>query len=350
LGVTIAQASIVQAEAETLHGISAAYLGILYADQQIRLTNVGDQGIRQRIKDLQTLVTDPMLGKQRRGVVLKQHEDLIQSFLYTLEGRVQEAEQGKLRALAALREAMGVAPDCPVDVPQRDLPCPRLQPPPLAELIALAVARRGEMIQATVFAEVVCLEIDAQAQSHRPNMRTFASGSDIHAKLVPTGEPGGVNFRPAIVGPDMPSFLTGARDARVRQARDYYERAQATVAKARNLVTLEVEDLYRRWLEKAKKAEQLERAYKEAEKFSNSIKDQYRRVQREEYPNLDEVINAGLITMRLQLEWKEAHYQALLALAALERATAGGFAVDFDAAPTCAGEGKEAPNNAEGKQ
>ncbi len=53
------------------------------------------------------------------------------------------------------------------------------------------------------------------------------------------------------------------------------------------------------------------------------------------YPNVDEVINAGLVTTRLQLEWKEAHYQSLLALAALERATACGFGVDFDSAPAC---------------
>lgn len=351
LGVTIAQAGIVQAEAETFHGISVAYLGILYADQQIRLTDDPEHGIRRRLKDLQTLVNDLVGGKQRRDVALPEHRDLVRSFLQTLDGRVSEAEQGKLRAMAALREAMGVGPDFVVVLPRRDLPCPRIQPPPLNESIALAVARRGEMIQAAVFAEVVCLEINAQAaNNHRPSMRTFASGSDIHAKPVPTGDLGGVNFRPSIVGPDMPVFLTGSRDARVQQARDYYERAKANAAKARNLIALEVEDLYRRWVDKAKKAEHLEKAFKEARAFSERMKEIFNREERGSYPNVDEVINAGLITTRLQLEWKEAHYQALLALAALERATAGGFAADFDAAPACEGEGKEARNNAEEKQ
>ena len=50
------------------------------------------------------------------------------------------------------------------------------------------------------------------------------------------------------------------------------------------------------------------------------------------------------MTTRLQLEWKDAHYQSLLALAALERATAGGFIVDFDAAPACEPGPAELPN------
>ncbi len=53
------------------------------------------------------------------------------------------------------------------------------------------------------------------------------------------------------------------------------------------------------------------------------------------YPNMDDLLHANVLTTRLLLEWKEAQYQALSALAALEYATGGGFAVDFDAAPEC---------------
>lgn len=349
LGVTIAQASIVQSEAETLHGISVGYLGALYAAQQIRLVEDPNKGIRRRIKDLQTLVNELVSRKQRRDVTLLEHGELVKSFLHTLDGRVQEAEQGKLRAMAALREAMGVGPDFAIVLPERDLPCPPVKPQ-LNELIALALSRRGEMVQAATFAEIVCLEIDAQAATRRPNMRTFAQGSDIHAKPVPSGDLGGVNFRPSIVGPDMPPTLTGSRDERVQQARDYYERAQAIVAKTRNLITLEVEDLYRRWVDKTEKAVNLEKAYREARTFSERMKVSFNKQERGSYPNVDEVLNSGLLTTRLQLEWKEAHYQALLALAALERATAGGFVVDFDAAPTCADEAKGTPNNANGSK
>jgi hypothetical protein len=50
---------------------------------------------------------------------------------------------------------------------------------------------------------------------------------------------------------------------------------------------------------------------------------------------MDDLLHANVVTTRMLLEWKEAHYQALLALAALEHATGGGFAVDFDATPPC---------------
>ena len=349
VGVTIAQAGIVQAEAETLHGVTVGYLGALYAAQQLRLTNDPKEGIRLRLKDLQSFVGDLQKEKQRRDAWLPEHANLVRSFLQTLEGRVPEAEQGKLRALAALREAMGVGSDFVLVLPDRDLPCPRVQPQ-LNELVALALARRGEMIQSAAFAEVTCLEIDAQATSCRPSMRTFASGSDIHAKPIPSGDVGGVNFRPSIVGPDMPANLTGSREARVRQAHDYHERALALAAKTRNLIVLEVEDLYRRWVDKSEKAAHLEKAYREARAFSETTKRAFNRQMAGSYPaSVDQVLNAGLITTRLQLEWKEAHYQALLALASLERATAGGFPVDFDAASPCAAEEKEAPNDGNGQ-
>jgi outer membrane protein TolC len=347
LGVTIAEGGIAQAEAETLHGVTSSYLGALYAVQQIKLANEPEKGILHRLKDLQTLVTDAE-RRRRRDVVLPEHKNLVQSFLQTLDGRIQEAQQGKLRALAALREAMGVGPECPVAVVERDLPCPHVQPQ-LPELVALALARRGEMIQAATFAEVVCLEIEAQSLVRRPSAKTFASGSDIHAKPVPSGDLGGVNFRPAIVGPDMPAFLNGSTAARVQQARDYHERAQALTIKTRNLIALEVEDLYRRWVDKSEKAAQLEKAFQQARIFSEKMKETYVKTQRGDYPTLDQVINSGLITTRLQLEWKEAHYQALLALAALERATGGGFAVDFDAAPACETNGKESPVEENGR-
>jgi hypothetical protein len=337
LGLTIAQGGITQAEFETLHGVTFSYLAALHAAQSAKLAN---GPIRGRLKDLQTLVSDPEVQKRRRDVVLPEHRNLVKSFLETLDGRIKEAEQGQQRALAALREAMGVGPHFVLTLPDRDLPCPRVEPQ-LNELVALALARRGEMIQAVTFADVVCLEIDAQAaNNHRRNMRTFASGSDIHAKPIPSGDSGGVNYRPVIVGPEMPPFLTGSRDDRVRQAQDYHQRALAVVAKTRNLIALEVEDLYRRWLDKKEKAEHLRTAYLEARKFATKMKESFNK-QMPSYPNIDEIINSGLIETRLQLEWKEAHYQALQALAALERATAGGFQVDFDTAPACEPEAKE---------
>jgi outer membrane protein TolC len=330
LGVTINQAGLAQVEIETVYGVTYSYLAALYAAQQVRIAN---EEIRPRLQGLVTLVTDPAILKGRRDVVLAEHLNLVKSFMETLQGREEEATQGQKRALAALREAMGVDANCPIEMPQRALPCPRVEPQ-LSELVALSVARRPELIQANTLAEIICLEIDAQATSRRPNLRTFTSGSDIHAKAFVFGTAGGTDYKPTPLGPEMPASLAGSREARMEQARDYHQRALATAVKVRNLVALEAEDLYRRWLDRSKRAAALEVAFRESLIFSEKIKESFN-PKMPSYPNIDEVINAGLITTRLQLEWKEAHYQSLLALAALERATAGGFSVDFDTAPDC---------------
>ncbi len=330
LGVIIAQAGVARAEVDTVYGVTYTYLAALNAAEQVRLVN---EQIRPRLGDLATLVTEVSKGKQRRDVVLEEHLNLVKSFLHTVTGRVQEADQGYQRARAALREAMGVGPDFVLELPDRNLPCPRVDPK-LEELTALALARRAELVQVNTLAQVICLEIEAQNTSCRPSLRTFASGSDLHANPIPTGTVEGLEYRPAPIGPDMPTTLNGSRAARVQLAHDYFERAEIAVVKTRNLIALEVEDLYRRWLDRAQRAVYLELAYRQSVLFSEKVKASFN-PKTPAYPNIDEVINAGLVTSRLQLDWKEAHYQSLLALVALERATAGGFAVDFDAAPAC---------------
>jgi hypothetical protein len=331
LGVVIAQGGLTHAEADTLYGVTFSYLAALYAAQQYKMA---DTQIRQRLEGLKTLVTDPKIRKDRRDVILEEHAKWVMSFLSTLEGRTEEARQGRQRALAALREGMGVGRDFPISIPDRDLPCPRIVPK-LEELIALAQSRRGELVQTNTLVEIVALEIEAQAAICRSNVRTFASGADLHSKPISSGS-AGLQYQPAAIGPDMPPSLTGSRAARVEQARDYHRRSEAVAAKTRNLIALEVEDLYHRWRERSSKAIHLEKAYHVASIFSEKLKNSFN-PKMPGYPNIDEVIAAGIITTRLQLEWKEAHYHSLLALAALERATAGGFYVDFDTAPPCDG-------------
>jgi outer membrane protein TolC len=341
LGVAIARGGVMQTESETLYGVTYSYLAALYAAQQVKMA---DEKIRRRLEDLKALVTDPDTKKARRDVILEEHAHLVNSYLATLDGRIQEAKQGKKRAMAALREAMGVGTDCSFVLPDRDLPCPRVSPK-LEQLLELAQTRRGELTQAFTVAEVVGLEVEAQGTSCRPSMKTFASGSDLHARPIPAGGNGGLDYKPAALAPEMPALLAGSRSARMEQARDYHRRAEAVAAKTRNLIALDVENLYRRWAETSAKANNLDKAYRESLIFSEKLKTSFNK-RMPGYPNVDEIIAAGIVTTRLQLEWRDAHYRSLLALAALERATAGGFCVDFDAAPPCEPEVLELPGEA----
>jgi outer membrane protein TolC len=343
-GVVIAQAALAQTEAETLYGVTFCYLSAVYANQQMKLA----KEIHQNLEVLQKLVDDSLQaapGKKAVShprVVLKEHRNVVNAYLATLQGRLQEAQQGEQRALAALREAMGVDYNYPLAPLPDALPCPKVELNK-EELIALALARRGEIVQTANAVDVICLEVAAQGRTRRQLARTFAAGSDIHSRPTPTGVYESRNYRPGALALEMPTTLVGSRGDRQTQARDYLQRAQAVDAKTRQLITLTVEDAYLRWREKSEQAEKLQQAYQEHWQLSNKLREEIKypidmEKQRQPvppYPNMDDLLHANVVTTRLVLEWQEAHYQALLALAALEHATGGGFAVDFDAAPTC---------------
>src|SRR5205807_4445536 len=103
------------------------------------------------------------------------------------------------------------------------------------EIIALALNRRPELVQATGFAEVTNLEIDAQGTKLiRPIVSTFAAASDIHSRQVPQGISNN-EYRPGAVGPEMPTTMVGHRSYRMERTRDLYGRALAVVDKTRGL-------------------------------------------------------------------------------------------------------------------
>jgi outer membrane protein TolC len=324
LGVTVAQGGVLQAENDTLFAVSYTYLAALYAGQQQKVAD----DARRRLQDLRVLAQETLKGEERRDV-LREHVDLIDAYLKVVDGRGEETIEGRSRALAALREAMGVGPHYTILLPERDLPCPRLEVKK-EQAVAMALERRGDLVQAATAERIVSLEIDAQHAICRPSGRTFAAGSDIHARPLPAGVYG-MEYHPAAVGIEMPALLAGNKQDRMEQAQHYHERAEAVAAKAQNLVALEAEDAYLRWREKAVKAQNLREAYKKSQVYSDRLRNRYDITGKRPFPSLGEVLNAGVVTTRLQIEALEAHFQSLVALAALERATAGGLCVDFDA-------------------
>src|SRR5262249_57990728 len=128
-------------------------------------------------------------------------------------------------ALAALKEAIGLGPDVALDLPPGRLPEPELRPS-RDEVVASALARRGDLVQVNIFAEVTCLEVEAQGTSLHRRMETFAAGSDIHSRLIPPGSHNN-EYRPAGIPPEMPTLLVGTRPERVKHAQSLHARAGA---------------------------------------------------------------------------------------------------------------------------
>ena len=315
-GLTIANAALSQAEVETRYAITRNFFTIQYiraqravVDDVLRnldsgykraekLYKSGDPDVKITQIDLDALTVQTGIVKTRRSQV----------------------ENGMLKALAALREAMGVKYDYPLDIETVPLP-PAVYHLDKDELIASAVASRGEIIQAYAANRVTELEIQAQMKIFGWQGDTFAKGADIHVQPIPLPVNNG-EYRPGAFGLEMPSMLAGRKHDRAARASALNDRAGAVVDKANNLVALDVEAQYLKWQEAVEGIRNLSGVQKTAK----ALPDQVYKLAPRDYTS-SAVINANLTAVNVQTQLNdEIHYHAL-ALAGLERATAGAFRI-----------------------
>lgn len=317
LGVLIAQAGLEQAEWETLYAITRNYYSAVYAHEQEILTRELVNKLKLYREKAQFLVKkgDP------NSVVTQVDVDRLSANIDLYELRHQEAVHGLERAKAALREAIGLHADAVLWLAPATLP-PLTQVPSREELLTLAWARRGEMVQAACAAQVTELEVHAQAAAHGLEVKTFAAVADIHSRPIPQGV-ANKEYRPSAIGLDMPVYLVGRRDDRVARARALSARAEAVVRKTRNLIALELEDSYLKWREAAQRLQTLQQTAAKAQAVLKSTEARF------EIGSIsgEEVLRARTLATQVQAEVNEARYHQALALAALERITAGGFQI-----------------------
>ena len=159
-------------------------------------------------------------------------------------------------------------------VPAGRLPDPDVRPI-RDEVIALVLARRGDLAQAAIFADVACLEVEAQGSSLHLRMETFAAGSDIHSSQVPQGVHDN-EYRPGAVPPAMPTLLVGSRADRVKRAQSLYARAGAVVEVTHNLIALEADDAFLRWEEASIQVPQTREAADAGDKLADDLSRDYR--------------------------------------------------------------------------
>lgn len=322
LGVQVCEAALARTEADTLHAVTYTYLSALYARQQLA---VADEALAN-LKSLQELIKQAVEDGTRKDVTTR-HVDQIGVYILVAKARREEAVEGQERALSGLREAMGVGHDFPLRLADTNLPQPKTAVE-REQIVAAALARRGEVAQAALAAEVTCLEVDAQGASFRLKSDTFAAGSDIHVDVLPAGVHDEA-YKPGAVGPEMPTLLAGLKCDRVEQARTYSARAEAVAEKTRGLIALEAEQAYLHWLEANRKTPPAREAAAAAEKLHKGLRDKFDPRVPKVTP--DELINAGVLATQLRLQANQAAFQELLGLAALERVTGGGFCAGLEA-------------------
>jgi outer membrane protein TolC len=332
-GVLATQAQLLKAESDTRYAVTRNYLTALYAQEQLKIATAALDKSPDAVSSLyylKAVLEKPYKGAEEdlRKDVKKWHLDRLDVLIQVTQGRRAEAQQGVFRALAALREAIGLDLDCPLAV-DLEAKLPTFDAvPPREQIVALALDRRGEILQSSAGIEVTTLEIDAQKRLHGLRGQTFASGSDLHSEPVPQGFANG-DYRPGAITIEMPGQLIGHKSDRIEQVEALQGRAVAVADKTRHLVTLEAEDAYYKW----EQAKQQAAAYEEAARNAVAAADEVLKkfnVKDEKSASVNDLIEARVRATQIQVLANEARYHVRAALAALERVTAGGFQPGFD--------------------
>jgi outer membrane protein TolC len=231
------------------------------------------------------------------------------------------AAQGVRRALAALREAVGLGPEVSLDVPPGSIPELETRPN-RDDIVSLALARRGELAQARIFAQVGCLEGVAQAAARlQQRVPTFSAPTDIHSVQAPEGS-NGTDYHPSGVAPEMPSLLVGTKSERVARAHSLTARAEAMVETTRNLIVLEAEDAFARSEETLQQAAQAKAAADAGEKLAEDMRKDFAAGAK---VKVEDVVSARALGAQARADYNEFRFRHAIALADLERITSGGF-------------------------
>jgi outer membrane protein TolC len=321
LGVSAAAADLEQGERETVYAVTRTYYTVVYARAQEKVAH----GVVERLKATNGIAAR-MLKEGARDAT-ESDVDRSSTYMDLADVKRIQASVGIDRALAALREAIGLGPCADVQVLEDTLPQPEARPC-RDEVIAGALAHRGEIIMTESFAAVAALEVDAQRTSQHQRMETFATGADIHVRTPPQGVHNH-DYRPGGIAPEMPITLVGPTCERVAHATSLSAEAAAVAEKARILVVLEVEDAFRRWEEATLKVEKARSAATSGKKMADNLgKDLAAGLK----VKIDDVLNAHVVASQAQSQVNEFTYDQILALADLERATGGAFCAGLHSA------------------
>lgn len=319
LGVAIAQANVDEAELNVVYAVTRTYLTAVYARDQVKVTQQAVDSLEATRRVAESQV------KAGAKEVTKSDLDRISTYVLLAQTRLETARQGVVRAKAALREAMGI---CNSDLEIADDTLARYYdtvvnycggaPIDCKSVAQVAINSRPEITQASLAAQVSCLEIEAQGLSLHIYSKTFAATSDIHSKVLPAGSTGD-EYRPGAVGPEMPVFLAGSRTSRMERAGHLYERAVAVTEKAKGLVALEVEDACLRLQQEGNQVTLLRKAIDQAAKAVKDAEQAYR----DDQLKTDQMIAIQVVEAQTRGQLNETMYRYGLALASLQRATAG---------------------------
>jgi outer membrane protein TolC len=319
LGIRATMAEYAQAEHEVTYAVVRCYYTVVYAREQIRVARDLVEQLETNLEQVRKIVE----GKGGIKGITKNTEDRLEVFLGQAKTRLNMAEVGIERARSLLREAMGLEPGARVDAADEFLP-EIVASLDRDTIIAHAVTRRGEVTLAMIGADVTRLEACAQwAKRFSLAADTFARGADIHSRPLPVAERD-PDYKPGAIGPEMPTQLVGKRETRKATAEVYASRAEAATAQTRSLVGLEAENAYWKYVQASRDVAVNRRAAQKARELTAREREAAGGIANRE-DALQNELSASLALKTLN----DALYEQIVALANLERTTAGGVKVNF---------------------
>ena len=122
----------------------------------------------------------------------------------------------------------------------------------------------------------------------------------------------------------MPAKLIGNRDTRAQTAGLYADRAAESVRQARSLVALEADVAHSRWVEAAENVASLRVAAKSGRDMIDRIRQAAGGA-----PSKEDLLLNEVGAIQSIASFNEALYDQIMAIANLERITAGGVKIDF---------------------
>jgi hypothetical protein len=351
-GIDIAGAALIQAESETRYAITRNFLTVQYIRSQQRVISDVIFNLEKGYERAETVFK----AGDATAKITRADLTMIKASLQQARVKKNEADTGMKKALAALREAMGLGYDYPLDIAVVDLPPAvyvtkktvtteveekdkdgkttkklikkdvdeyhRLYHFDKAELIAAAVANRPEMAQATAASQVTRLEIAAQWKMRGYKGETFARGADIHVQPIPQGIMNG-EYRPGAFAIEYPTLLAGPRPDRAARACALHDRVLAVIEKAHNLVSLDVEVQYLKWEESVDDIRILRDGFDETVK----LPDDYLKLVQGKDMTGPGIVQANIMAINVRTSLNDQMHLHALSLAGLERATAGAFRI-----------------------
>ena len=320
LGLKAAMAEYDQAQYEVTYAIIRCYFTVVYAREQATVARDLVEQLDANLEQVRKIVEGK--GGGIRGISVNTVNTL-ETFIGVAREKLNEAVFGADRARAALREAMGLEPGARVDAADEVLP--EIKASMTRDVvIAHAVTRRGEILLSQIGADVTRLEVCAQwARGLSLMATTFSNAADIHARPIPgpSREP---DYRPGMIGPEMPDRLLGRKATRVQTAGQYAIRSQVAAEQARSLLGLEAEVAYTRWMQAVENVKVSRAAAKSGRALIERLREAAGGA-----PSKEDTITAEVASAQASAAFNKALHDQIVALADLERITAGGVRVNF---------------------